>query len=77
MKGMLNREEVISYYLDKTGYAPNDMRFYEVYGLFRLAGIIQQIYFRYYHKQTRNPAFKNMWVMVHYLMHRCRKAIKA
>ncbi|MDG1904207.1 MAG: phosphotransferase family protein [Arenicella sp.] len=77
MKGMLSREEVIKYYLDKTGYAPKDMRFYEVYGLFRLAGIIQQIYYRYYHKQTRNPAFKNMWIMVHYLMHRCRKAIKA
>jgi aminoglycoside phosphotransferase (APT) family kinase protein len=77
MRGMLSRKQVVDYYLDKTGYTPNDMRFYEVYGLFRLAGIIQQIYYRYYHKQTSNPAFKNMWVMVNYLIYRCRQAMRA
>ncbi len=77
MKGMLSRKEVVRYYLDRTGYAAQDMRFYEVYGLFRLAGIVQQIYYRYYHKQTRNPNFKTMWIMVHYLMYRCRRAMRA
>ncbi len=77
MKGMLSRQEVIDYYLKKTNFEVDDMRFYEVYGLFRLAGIVQQIYYRYYHKQTTNPAFKNMWIMVHYLIHRCKKAIRA
>jgi len=32
--------------------------------------------FGYHHKQTDNSAFKILWVFVHYLMHRCRKAIK-
>ncbi|MFT6408973.1 MAG: aminoglycoside phosphotransferase (APT) family kinase protein [Arenicella sp.] len=75
LEGMLSRQEVIDYYLQKTDSEVKDFTFYEVYGLFRLAGIVQQIYYRYHHKQTRNPAFKILWVFVHYLMHRCRKAI--
>jgi aminoglycoside phosphotransferase (APT) family kinase protein len=75
LPGMLTRQEVIDYYLGKTNSEVKDFTFYEVYGLFRLAGIVQQIYYRYHHKQTRNPAFKILWVFVHYLMHRCRKAI--
>lgn len=76
LKGMLSRKQVIDYYLDKTNASVDDFRFYEVYGLFRLAVIAQQIYFRYHHKQTNNPAFKNLWFFVHYLMYRCRKVIK-
>jgi hypothetical protein len=36
-----------------------------------LAVIAQQIYYRYYHKQTTNPAFKNYWILVNYLALRC------
>lgn len=80
LPGMLRREEVIEYYLDKSGLGSKvDKRqfaFYEVYGLFRLAVIAQQIYFRYHHRQTRNPAFKNFWVLVNFLDWRCRAIIK-
>lgn len=76
LEGMLKRQEVIDYYLEKTNSEVKDFTFYEVYGLFRLAGIVQQIYYRYHHKQTDNPAFKPLWIFVHYLMHRCRKAIR-
>jgi aminoglycoside phosphotransferase (APT) family kinase protein len=75
LAGMLTRQEVIDYYLEKTNSEVKDFTFYQVYGLFRLAAIVQQIYYRYHHKQTRNRAFKILWVFVHYLMHRCRKAI--
>ncbi len=75
LPGMLTRNEVIEYYCEKTGFNPDGFTFYQVYGLFRLAVIAQQIYYRYYHKQTRNPAFKYFWVMVHYLNWRCRKLI--
>ncbi len=30
---------------------------YYTYGLFRLAGIVQQIYYRYYHGQTQDKRF--------------------
>jgi aminoglycoside phosphotransferase (APT) family kinase protein len=79
MPGMLRREEVVDYYLSKTGYQVDRQGqwvFYEVYGLFRLAVIVQQIYFRYHHKQTNNPAFKNFWVLVNYLDWRCKGLIK-
>lgn len=76
LKGMFTRKQVVEYYLQKTGFAVEDFRFYEVYGLYRLAAIAQQIYYRYHHKQTRNPAFKNIWFFVHYLLWRCKKAIR-
>jgi aminoglycoside phosphotransferase (APT) family kinase protein len=79
LPGMLRRPEVVEYYLDKSGFKlshPSDWVFYEVYGLFRLAVIVQQIYFRYHHKQTRNPAFKRFWVLVNYLDWRCKALIK-
>ncbi len=55
--GMFTRREVVDYYAQKTGRAVDDFTFYFAYGLFRLAVISQQIYYRYYHKQTTNPAY--------------------
>lgn len=76
LPGMLTRREVVDYYVSKTGFAPENWAFYEVYGLFRLSAIAQQIYYRYHHGQTGNPAFKNFWVMVNYLHWRCRRAMR-
>lgn len=75
LPGMLRREEVVEYYCDKMKLKPANWTFYEVYGLFRLAVIVQQIYYRYHHKQTRNPAFKNFWVLANYLGTRCTRLI--
>ena len=75
LEGMMTRDEVVDYYLNKTGLALDNWTFYEVFGLFRLAGIIQQIYYRYYHKQTSNPAFKNFWIINHVLHAKCLKLI--
>ncbi len=77
LPGMLTRKQVVAYYCKEMEIDVDDFTFYEVYGLFRLAGIAQQIYYRYHHKQTNNPAFKNFWIFIHYLMWRCNKAIKA
>jgi len=75
LPGMLTRAEVVDYYCERSGLKPANWRFYEVYGLFRLAVIAQQIYYRYHHKQTRNPAFKYLWLPVGMLERRCRKLI--
>ncbi|MDQ1441896.1 MAG: hypothetical protein QOG97_2124, partial [Acidimicrobiaceae bacterium] len=40
---------------------------------FRLAVIMQQIYYRYHRGQTTNPAFKDFCFLVTYLEERCRK----
>lgn len=75
LAGMLSRREVVERYSDRMGLAIENWPFYEVYGLFRLAVIAQQIYFRYHHRQTRNPAFKSFWLYAHYLAWRCRRII--
>jgi aminoglycoside phosphotransferase (APT) family kinase protein len=46
LPGMLTRREVAAVYFERSGLTPRDTTFYEVYGLFRLAAIAQQIYFR-------------------------------
>jgi aminoglycoside phosphotransferase (APT) family kinase protein len=76
LPGMMTRREVVEYYLGKTGIKCDNWAFYEAYGLFRLAVIIQQIYYRYHHGQTRNPAFKHFWVMANYLGLRARRVIR-
>lgn len=75
LKGMMTRDEVVAYYLEQTGLEIDNWTFYDVFGIFRLAGIIQQIYYRYYNKQTSNPAFKNFWIVVHVLNAKCLKLI--
>lgn len=76
LPGMLTRREVVDYYLRQAGIGKVDnWVFYEVFGLFRLAGIAQQIYYRYYHKQSRNPAFRHFWAFIHALHWRCRSLI--
>ncbi|WP_199435072.1 phosphotransferase family protein [Qaidamihabitans albus] len=76
LPGMLTRAEVVDHYARRTGLAIPDWTFYEVYGLFRLAAIIQQIYYRYHQGQTRNPAFQDFWQLVGYLEWRCRTVIE-
>lgn len=76
LPGMLSRQQVVDHYFKRSGRDPVDMRFYVVYGLFRLAGIVQQIYYRYHHGQTDNPAFKRFWLMSIYLNWRCTRIIK-
>lgn len=74
--GMLSRREVVEYYGERTGFAIDDWVFYEVFGLFRLATIIQQIYKRYHLRQTRNRAFRHYWLAVRYLDRRCLGIIR-
>ena len=70
--GMPSRAELGAYYCARAGVVVDDWVFYEVFGLFRLAGIMQQIYSRFHHGQTTNPAFRDFWFLVAYLETRCR-----
>jgi aminoglycoside phosphotransferase (APT) family kinase protein len=77
LPGMLTRAEVVEHYGQRTGLRVEDWAFYEVFGLFRLAVIAQQIYYRYHHKQTTNPTARPLWLLVRYLDLRCRRAIRS
>ena len=75
LTGMLTRAEVIAYYGEKTGWSVDNFDFYEVFGLFRLAAIIQQIYRRYYLKQTTNERFAAYGEAANELGRRCQALI--
>jgi len=72
--GMWSREEIVARYCERMGFSvsPEQWRFYEVFGLFRLAVIAQQIWYRYYHRQTTNEAYAIFGPAVGYLESRCR-----
>lgn len=77
--GMLTRAEVVARYLAATGrqLSPDAWRFYEIYGLFRLAVIIEQIHARDVASPSRNPAFRWFWLGVHVLHRRCLRLIRS
>jgi aminoglycoside phosphotransferase (APT) family kinase protein len=77
LPGMLTRQEVIRYYGEKTGTRVDNFDFYAIFGLFRLAVIVQQIYFRFSNAQTTNPSFSGFGKLSNYLEKRCLNLIAA
>ncbi len=77
--GMLTRAEVVDHYRAATGrsFTDEQWRFYEVFGLFRLGVIAQQIYYRYFHGQTTNEAYAQFGPAARYLEQRCERIIGA
>lgn len=75
--GMYTRAEVVEHYLAATGRSLTDeqWRFYEVFGLFRLGVIAQQIYYRYFHGQTTNEAYAVFGPAARHLDGRCREIV--
>jgi aminoglycoside phosphotransferase (APT) family kinase protein len=71
LPGMLSRAEVVAYYCNKMGFTDVDFRYYRVYGYFRLAVILQQIYYRYHHGQTQDKRFAEFYKMVIHLEKLC------
>mgnify|MGYP003402313268 FL=1 len=55
--GMLTRQQFADYYAERAGIEIKSIDFYYTYGLFRLAGIVQQIYYRFFHGQTQDKRF--------------------
>ena len=78
LPGMPTRREIVAMYGERTGRSvtPEQWTFYEVFGLFRLGVIGQQIYFRYHHGQTTNEAYARFLPVVQYLEKRCTRLIE-
>jgi len=75
LPGMPTREQFVARYLELSGRKCDDFTFYEVFGLFRLAVIIQQIWARYRAGQTTNPAFAGFGEAVNTLINRAEGKI--
>jgi aminoglycoside phosphotransferase (APT) family kinase protein len=76
MEGALTRSEILRLYTEKSGRSIDNFDFYYCFGLFRLAVIAQQIYYRYYHGQTKDHRFKRLIFVVHVLEKTAREVIE-
>jgi aminoglycoside phosphotransferase (APT) family kinase protein len=65
LPGALTRMEMVQRYAEKAGITIDNFDFYLCFGAFRIVVIIQQIYYRYYHGQTKDERFKNLIFGVH------------
>jgi len=77
LPGSLTRAAVVARYAAARGLPAPDFRFYRVFGLFRLAVIVQQIYYRYFHGQTRDPRFGALGPMARVLIGRAAAETRA
>jgi aminoglycoside phosphotransferase (APT) family kinase protein len=76
LPGSMTRAEVVQRYAAARGLAEPDFRFYRVFGLFRLAVIVQQIYYRFFHGQTKDPRFGALGPMARVLIDRAAAECK-
>lgn len=58
--GSLTRQELARRYSENTGRSLDHILFYYVFALFKVAVIIQQIYYRYYHGLTKDQRFATL-----------------
>jgi aminoglycoside phosphotransferase (APT) family kinase protein len=58
--GSLSRSELVERYARQTGRDTSHMPFYLAFARFKVAVIVQQIYYRYHHGLTRDPRFARM-----------------
>jgi len=60
MEGNPSRSEIVHQYALKSNRSVDHIVFYYAYGLFKIAVIAQQIYYRYKHGYTQDPKFAHL-----------------
>jgi aminoglycoside phosphotransferase (APT) family kinase protein len=61
------RDEIVARYADRSGRDLSDIRFYEIFATFKIAVVIQQIYYRYVQGQTTDTRFATFDARVAFL----------
>jgi len=59
LPGWFTRAQLVDRYALITGRDVSGLGYYEVFGIFKIAVVLQQIYFRYHRGQTRDERFRN------------------
>ncbi|RMH19295.1 MAG: phosphotransferase family protein [Acidobacteria bacterium] len=75
LPGNLDRRQLVERYAASSGREVEPVLFYYVYGLFKCAGIVQQIYARYRQGATRDPRFASLVEVVHAAADMARRAL--
>lgn len=76
MPGCLTRGELVARYEALSGLKVDDWPFYFCFGLFRLAVIAQQIYYRYHKGETKDERFARLIFAVHILDQVCTQVLR-
>ena len=58
--GMLTRRQLVDRYAERTGRDVSKILFYYVFGLFKTAVVMQQIYYRFKQGKTSDPRFAGL-----------------
>jgi len=56
--GWYSRDQIVEQYAQHSGRDVSGMRFYEIFALFKIAVVVQQIFYRYNQGQTDDPRFE-------------------
>ena len=64
------RKEIVDYYSKKTGFNVENINWYYAFGAFKLAVILQQIFYRYQRGQTQDKRFSNFGKRIDALINR-------
>ena len=75
-EGNPSRLDVVQSYAEKSGRSIDNLVFYYVYGLFKVAVIAQQIFYRYHHGMTKNPKFAMLDKAAQYLSVRAWRVVQ-
>jgi aminoglycoside phosphotransferase (APT) family kinase protein len=68
--GFMTRAEFVGRYAEKSGRDLSEMHWYMVFGYFKLAVILQQIYARWKKGQTRDERFASFdWRVLTLILH--------
>jgi aminoglycoside phosphotransferase (APT) family kinase protein len=76
LEGMPTRKEFVQLYSAYTGLDVSALDFYFCFGIFRLAVIGQQIYYRHFHGQTQDDRFGIIVHGVHIFEQTAREVIE-
>ena len=74
--GWMTRDEIVEQYQSQTGRDLSQIAFYETFASFKIAVVVQQIYFRYVRGQTQDERFRNLDVLVRDLIHSAYQSAK-
>lgn len=64
LPGSLTRRQLAERYSRQTGFDVSNLTYYFCFGLFKLAVIVQQIYYRFFKGHTQDPRFAELNQMV-------------
>jgi aminoglycoside phosphotransferase (APT) family kinase protein len=76
-EGWYTREQFLNRYASQTGRDLSGIAWHEVLGIFKLAVILQQIYYRYWKGQTKDERFKDFHLRVRRLIDAAVKCMES